>query len=142
MISAAIIISSSRPERPPRMMPTRARGPSRRPRRRPVEPQRERPRFSECGPDRRFQILKREPHFYAHFISMEPTPEQVWMKVLELYSATTAHDQRTAVDTWLKSYQQSPSSWNTLPLLLRADGQGLDPQQVEQVHFFAANSLR
>ena len=73
---------------------------------------------------------------------MEPTPEQVWMKVLELYSSTTSHDQRTAVDTWLKAYQQSPSAWDSLAVLLRADGQGLDPQQVEQVHFFAANSLR
>ena len=73
---------------------------------------------------------------------MEPTPEQVWQKVLELYSATTAHDQRAATDAWLKSYQQSPSAWESLSVLLRADGQGLDPQQIEQIYFFAANSLR
>jgi hypothetical protein len=73
---------------------------------------------------------------------MDPTPEQVWIKVQELYSSTTAHDQRTATDAWLKAYQQSPSAWDSLAFLLRAEGQGLDPMELEQVHFFAANTLR
>jgi hypothetical protein len=73
---------------------------------------------------------------------MDPTPEQVWIKVQELYSPATAHDQRTAADAWLKAYQQSPSAWDSLAFLLRADGQGFDPKELEQAYFFAANSLR
>ncbi len=73
---------------------------------------------------------------------MDPTPEQVWVKVQELYSQSTAHDQRTATDAWLKAYQQSPSAWDSLAFLLRAEGQGFDPMELEQVHFFAANTLR
>ena len=73
---------------------------------------------------------------------MNPTPDQVGQKVLELYSSSSPQEQRAAADTWLKSYQQSASAWESLHCLLRADGQGLDPAQMEQVYFFSANSLR